>query len=124
MNRVIALQEGKNFQEIESYQDTKRKRAESTEHQSNNREEDMSQRQRDKDTVRVGSLCWCGSTCFLSVIIIALCVPLCEKRGRRSDDVTRGTAACYCHYRGNSNIPFNTLKNTYKQRQTHAGSLI
>lgn len=46
----------------------------------------------------------------VSVIIIALC----EKRGRRSSNVTRGTAACYCHYRGNSNILFHT----------HSGSML
>lgn len=71
------------------------------------REEEMSQRQR--HWVRVVSVRWCGSACFLSATIIALFVPLCEKRGRRNGDVTRGTSACYCHYRGNSNIPFNTL---------------
>lgn len=41
----------------------------------------------------------------VSVILIALCVPLYEKRGRSRSNVTRGMAACY---RGNSNIPFNT----------------
>lgn len=71
---------------------------------------------RDKDTKalgesRLGSPLWFNMF-PVSVIIIALCVPLCE-RGRRSSDVTRGTAACYCHYRGNSNIPFNTHRYTW-----------
>lgn len=91
-----------------------RARAERRKYQPKNRKEAMSHRQRLKDWVRVGSVRWCGSACFLSGIIIELCVPLCEKRGRRrSSDVTRGKDACYCQYGGN--IPFNThtLKNIH-----------
>lgn len=67
-----------------------------------------------KDWVRVGSVRWCGSACFLSGIIIELCVPLCEKRGRRrSSDVTRGKDACYCHYRGNIPLTLSHIKNIH-----------
>lgn len=75
---------------------------------------DESQTERLKDWVRVGSVRWCGSACFLSEIIIELCVPLCEKRGRRrSSDVTRGKDACYCHYRGNIPLTLSHIKNIH-----------
>lgn len=63
----------------------------------------------ERNSVRVGSVCCCGLTCFLSVTIIALCVPPCEKRGRGSSDTWD---AQHCHYMGNSNIPFNALPHT------------
>lgn len=81
---------------------------------------DESQTERLKDWVRVGSVRWCGSACFLSGIIIELCVPLCEKRGRRrSSDVTRGKDACYCHYGGNIPLTLSHIKkHTHKHPTT------
>lgn len=103
---------GKNFEGTESYCGRKRRRAESI-IQTTERKRWV----RNRDTKALVSESWLGSPLWfnmfpVSVIIIALCVPLCE-RGRRSSDVTRGMAACYCHYRGNSNIPFNTHRYTW-----------
>lgn len=53
----------------------------------------------------------------VSVIIIVPCVLLSEKRGRSSSsEVTRGMAACYCHYRGNSNILFNKYTSVLRSK--------